>query len=307
MGRSAWWRAARAALALALIALAARQLLRGWREASAAPIDWQLRPVPLVASALVVWAMYALLIVTWRRLVATWDRTLPLGTAARIWLVSSLGKYVPGKVWAIAGMALMAQRAGVAPWAATAAAVLNQVLAVGAGVVAVSLTARPLVERAWPGAGPALWALLAASVAGLAVVASPAAQRRLFALARLDRAPAPAAGGALALGAAANLAAWTGYGVALWLLARGTLAHADLPLGVAIGTFAASYLAGFLALLAPAGLGVRESVFILMLEGTLGAPRAAALAVASRLLLTVTEVGAAVPFLPSREPSRVAP
>jgi hypothetical protein len=48
-------------------------------------------------------------------------------------------------------------------------------------------------------------------------------------------------------------------------------------------------------------------VFILMLQGTLGAPTAAALAIASRVLLTFTEIGAAAPFLLfPRERARVA-
>ena len=64
----------------------------------------------------------------------------------------------------------------------------------------------------------------------------------------------------------------------------------------------------FLALLVPGGIGVREGLFILMLQGTIGIGTATALALASRLLLTITEVGAAVPFLASpRGRARVAP
>ena len=88
-----------------------------------------------------------------------------------------------------------------------------------------------------------------------------------------------------------------GYGAALWLLARGLLPSVNLAPGLAIAVFTASYLAGFLALFAPGGLGVREGLFILMLQGPLGIGAATALAVASRVLLTITEFGAAAPFL----------
>jgi hypothetical protein len=72
--------------------------------------------------------------------------------------------------------------------------------------------------------------------------------------------------------------------------------------------FTASYLAGFLALLVPGGFGVREGLFILMLQGSIGIGAATALALASRLLLTITEFGAAVPFLVHpRGTPRVAP
>jgi hypothetical protein len=42
---------------------------------------------------------------------------------------------------------------------------------------------------------------------------------------------------------------------------------------------------------------VREGLFILMLQQPLGVAAATFLALASRLLLTVAELGAAVPFL----------
>ncbi|MBA3259491.1 MAG: flippase-like domain-containing protein, partial [Gemmatimonadales bacterium] len=115
------------------------------------------------------------------------------------------------------------------------------------------------------------------------------------------------AAGPVAFGIGVNLLAWTGYGVALWFLARGLLPGAELGLVSAIAVFTASYLAGFLALIAPGGLGVREGLFILMLQGSLGIGAATALALASRVLLTITEVGAAAPFLAfPREKPRVA-
>ncbi len=74
-----------------------------------------------------------------------------------------------------------------------------------------------------------------------------------------------------------------------------------------MAVFTASYLAGFLALLAPGGLGVREGLFILMLQQPIGIAPATALAIASRLLLTLTEFGAAAPFLLfSRRSTRAA-
>jgi uncharacterized membrane protein YbhN (UPF0104 family) len=101
----------------------------------------------------------------------------------------------------------------------------------------------------------------------------------------------------LAAAFGANLFAWAAYGVALLLLARGLLPEVQLSLAQAIGVFTCSYLVGFVALFAPGGLGPRESVFLLLLSGPIGLKSAAALALASRLLLTTTEVLPAVPLL----------
>ena len=98
-------------------------------------------------------------------------------------------------------------------------------------------------------------------------------------------------------GVLANLLAWCGYGAAFWLLGHGLLELPGLTLGRAITAFAASYIAGLLFLPAPGGIGVRESVVLLMLSGAVGPASASALAVASRILLTLTEFGAAAPFL----------
>jgi uncharacterized membrane protein YbhN (UPF0104 family) len=295
---SRWLRWAQWALALLIIGFATRALVRNWDALRSQPLAWKIDPAWIVLSAACVWLMYALLIVAWRTMLAAWGQPLQAWTAARIWTVSSLGKYLPGKVWAIAGMALMAQQAGVAAWAATGSAVILQVLAIGTGAAVAGLTGVGALESAHPGTRAALVLLIAASVAGIALLLWPPTLRRMLRLAApgSESRPAPAAG-AIILGIVANSVAWIGYGAALWLLARGVLPEAPLDLSRAIAVFTASYLAGFLALLAPGGLGVREGVFILMLQGSLGIGAATGLAVASRLLLTVTELGAAVPFL----------
>jgi glycosyltransferase 2 family protein len=284
-------------LGLAIVGFAVRSLVRNWDELRSQPLDWRIEPGWIILSAIVVWLMYAILIAAWRRMLAAWGRGLDLWSAARIWTVSSLGKYVPGKVWAVAGMAVMAQRAGIGAGPATGSAVILQVLAIGTGVGVVGLTGYGALRAAFPGAVTGLVVLAAASAGAIGLLLWPGLVDRVV------RVVAPEAGtvhppsGAVAFGILANAVAWVGYGAALWLLARGLLPGAGLGVLPAIAVFTASYLAGFLALFAPGGIGVREGVFILMLQGPIGIGAATALAIASRLLLTVTELGAAVPFL----------
>jgi hypothetical protein len=296
--RKPWLRVVQGIVALLIVGLAVRSLVRNWTELRSQPLEWHVAPGWLVLSALLVWTMYALLIAAWRLMLAGWGQQLDGWTAARIWTVSSLGKYLPGKVWAVAGMALMAQREGIAPWAATGSAIVLQVLAIGTGAAVAGLSGRRAIETADPRIAAALGLLIAAAAVGVGLLLWPPLLRRLLRLAAPNteiRGTPPLAG--ILFGVAANAVAWVGYGVALWLLARGLLPDAGLKPGLAIAVFTASYLAGFLALFAPGGIGVREGLFILMLQGPLGIAAATALALASRVLLTVTELGAAVPFL----------
>ena len=294
-------------LGLAIVTFAARSLLRNWDELRAQPLEWSIEPGWIILSAVVVWLMYALLIVAWRRMLTAWGRGLDVWSAARIWTVSSLGKYLPGKVWAVAGMAAMAQRAGVGAGPATGSAVILQVLAIGTGAAVVGLTGSEALRAAYPRAALGLAVLLGTAIVGVGLLLWPRFLSRVLSIAAPAAGPVRFPAGAVVFGIAANLAAWIGYGVALWLLARGLLPRAELGLQPAIAVFTTSYVAGFLALFAPGGIGVREGVFILMLQGPIGIGAATALAVASRLLLTITELGAAVPFLLfPRERPRVA-
>jgi uncharacterized membrane protein YbhN (UPF0104 family) len=290
-------RALRWGAGLLILGFVVLQFRRNWDEMQSQPIAWTFRPLPALASVAVVWAMYVMLIEAWRRMLAGWGQRLAPGPAARIWVLSSLGKYIPGKVWAIAGMALMARDAGVAPWAATASAVLLQALAVGTGAMVSLFFGGALIEAERPGLVLWFWLGGAAAFLGVLALLFPPVTRRLLALARIapDR-EAPGTGPIL-LGVVANLAAWIGYGVSFWLLATAVLPGSVPPIAAGIAAFAASYVAGLVFLLAPGGLLVREGLLFAMLHPSIGAGPAAALAVASRILLTITELGAAVPFL----------
>lgn len=297
MPRRAWG----VVLQLALLAVVgwfvARTFIDRWEEFRAYPLDLQADPGLLVLAALVVWSGYAALIAGWRGVLRGWNETLAPWQAGRIWALSSLGKYLPGKIWAVAGMVVMAQRAGVRPVAAAGSALVMQLLAMGTGAAVVALTGvLALATDGWLRLG--LIAVLVASVAGTLVLLQTGWLNRI--LARLpggvDQVATPTPLSILG-GVAANVLAWGAYGVAVWLLARALIPEVSFPLLTTIGAFAASYIVGFLVLLVPGGLGVREGVFVLMLQGVVGLAPATAIALASRLLFTLTEVGVAVLFL----------
>jgi uncharacterized membrane protein YbhN (UPF0104 family) len=100
-------------------------------------------------------------------------------------------------------------------------------------------------------------------------------------------------GAVLAAGLVTALS-WVGYGVAFWCLAHGLFGTWTLTMARASGVFAVGYIVGLVAVIVPGGLGVREGVFIGILTPVLGSGGAIALSIASRILLTLTEAGAAL-------------
>src|SRR3954470_1061446 len=213
VARPSLWKVLQFAAGAFLVVLAVRSLVLNWQELRAQPLDWRFSPAWLAGSVLLVFAGYAVLIEAWRRVVLSMGEQLPFWTAARIWFLASLGKYVPGKVWAVAGAAVLAQRAGVDPSVAVAGALVLQALGLGSGAVIVALTAREAFQAVGPGLVPLGLAVVALSLAGIFVLASQPLLDRISrilpaSLPRL-RAIAPAMLGAAFL---ANVLAWGAYG-----------------------------------------------------------------------------------------------
>jgi len=283
--------AAQIILGLAVILFVVRYVSRNWNEVQDAHLEWQISIGLLVAALVVVWAVFALQAEAWRRMVAGWGYRVGWFEGSSIWLLSSMAKYVPGKVWALAGMAVMSERRGIPAWAATASAIQLQILSLGTGAVVVALfgggISRPL----------SLAAVVAALLATAVTIWRPLIEwvlRRVAPGADLTHIPrAPV----IIQGALANLAAWIGYGVAFWLFARGTLPDVAPRLGESIGAYTASYVAGVIAPFAPGGLGVREGVLVMALREHTGLAAALALSAVARLGMTVAEVVATIPFL----------
>jgi len=288
MSRKGWLWIVQGAAALVVGLFLARALGRHWAEFRSLELRLEIHPGWLFLSIVSVLLTYALQIASWRRVLHGWGQRLEFGTAARIWCLANLGRYVPGKVWSVAGLVVLAQRAGVAGWAAAASAVAVQALGIGTAVVLVAATT------------PAAASPLRLAAAAVAAAATLGALAWPWAVARLARAfhaatPWRALPPRSALeGATLTLASWATYGTAFWLLARGLgVAGALGPPGAA-GVFALGYILGLAALFAPGGLVVREAAFVALLTPLVGSAGALTLSLASRVQLTLTEAAAAL-------------
>lgn len=271
----------------------ARELGGQWtafrKEAGSLRPDWAL----LLASSAVVLTMYALLIDAWRRLAGAGGVVLRYGRAASIWLVSILGRFLPGRVWQIGAMSALAQREGVSAPIAASAAMLNTLVNIAAAFVVVGISGARVIPRVVPGGERVALVFILLSASGLLLlpVLLPWAFR--FLARRTGRETGIAIGPrALWLAIAANLVAWLLYGLAFHLFTHAVLRRSPGPWTTSVAVFTASYLAGYLAVFVPGGLGVREVTLAAALTGLHMTTRveATVIAVASRLWLTVVEV-----------------
>jgi uncharacterized membrane protein YbhN (UPF0104 family) len=279
-----------------------------WTELRSA--GWQLRPGWLVL-ALGLWTANLFLIGrVWVVLVRGLGSKLDYTEGIRIWMVTNLGRYVPGKVWQLSGLAIYMRQLRQAGGIALVAALTFQVLtlATGAGVGLA-------VVGGWLARGE-LWISLAAvalSGMGLAVALHPDVIRRLgvWLTVRMGESSPPEtvlSRGVLLRGSTILILSWVVYGLGLWCLWRGVGSVGGPDPVLWTGIFAAAYVIGYLALFAPGGIIVREGVLVALLVevAAVSGPTAAGIAIMARLLAVASELAAVgVAWgLPGEKPAR---
>ncbi len=284
--RVAQWTFAVLVVVFASIAISKRWDMIGGRVATL-HVDW----TPLLEASLLVFVAYAVLIETWRRVLAAWDTQLPWWTAARIWFAASLGKYIPGNLWSLAALGIMARETGASPVAAAGSSIIVNVFNLVSGLVLVLIFAARLVPHA------AVFAAVAVVSIGGVLAAPlwlPAIVRLACRITKRDIPLPVIPASTVWLSLAGTAFAWCAYGVAFRLFAIAILGANAVHGGVVlyIAAYTAAYIVGFITLIAPAGIGVREAGIWegLPLLGLTTYGDAVIVAVISRLWLTVLEV-----------------
>ena len=269
-------------------------------------LKWRLEPGLFVLATLLLALSYGLVACLWGLALHRAAGTR-VAAGARIWFLSNLARYVPGNVWSYVGAVELARREGVARRTTLAVMALTQVLSVGVAVLA-GLPVL-LAERARLGRPALLGAVVVAAGAALAALF----RRRLLDLARrrlpgFDPAGLTPSAGTVVLLVVGYAGYWavTGLAFAALVASLYPLAPGDVP--VVVAAYAAAYAAGFLALLTPAGLGVREGVLVVALAPVLPAGPALVVALLSRVWMMLVELaGAAAAHLVARRAEATHP
>lgn len=277
--------------ALAAAVESVDELLELWDRVAAYP--WRFVSSLLLAAAAASSGALLLTGAAWVRFFRAAGGSIAYGSGTLAWLGTNLGRYVPGKVWQVTGLAVYVRRKGgsgalaVSTSVAVQAVTLLGGLAIAGGILGSSFVGTD---------GPAI--RLAFVVLALGLFLHPGLIRRFTRwLGRwLGETPElEPIGKAEVLRLAAGLtAAWVLHGLAFWLFLLGVVGPDAPTPWTATGIFAAAYLAGYAVFLAPAGLVVREGAMAALLAALtpLGPAVAAAAAIGARLWVTVAEAAA---------------
>lgn len=307
--KAPWVRPLLRLLALVLSVVVVIALVRALRrDGPAAVAAWRAADVdpPWILFALLAGlAGHLIFVAGWRRLLVDCGVGVSFWQAARFFLVSNLGRYLPaGKAWQMSIVAIMAteQNLPAAPVATTS--LFHGLLGVGIGALLLIVTGGAVVGV------PTIW-LAVPGVGVVTLIALPAILRRLPRLrtALLRRVPsldAVSVGTMWALVWTTTLS-WVAWGAALYGLAVGLVPDSTAPFLSYLAAWIGPFLAGLVAFVTPAGLGVRDEIMRTMLTaGGVSAGSAIMLVVVARVGTTILDVVPALVVLAFRRRAKPA-
>jgi len=256
-----------------------------WRQIRG--LHWDARPSLLLLAVVLLVAMFFLDALGWHLVLRALGARANALANIRTWMLSSLGRYMPGAVWGFVGRIAMSTEQGI-PATTAVLALYLETLAMCAGAFTVGLPAAilaadfPLQPRmAVLAVALVLLLLQPRTLALLRYI--PGKIGHVFANAKL---PSAMRVFALYLYYTGFWAAF-GFVFVVFIASLQTVPlQAVLPLG---GSMGLSFALGFVAVFAPGGLGVRESALYFLMLPYLPPSACLLIAIGSRLWIMAGE------------------
>ena len=280
---------ARRILLLAVVGGAGYYLVTRWDEvwATLSKVPWYSAVLSLVAVTLGILSSTA----AWQNIVDDLGKPIGRVRGSQIFLVSQLGKYVPGAVWAYVLQMELGKKVGLA----RARMFVSSLVQVGVGVVAslvVGLLALPVLLDEQPGA---VWLYVVLPFGLIALHPRVMTWGVNLVLRTLRKAPLDHRlhWSTILKTLVFTMLSYTLFGTHLWLLATADGTPKANVLLLCIGAIAIGLTAGLFFFILPSGAGVRDVLVAVALAPAVGPVAGAAFAVASRAMFTVADVGTA--------------
>jgi len=282
------------AIGVAGVAFVIKTLVSKWDEVSNA--FSQVNAINLALSLLLGLAAMTSIGWIWVTMIIARSHNVRHRNAMAWYFTGQLGKYVPGGIWPIVGRAELAVRNGIPRRDAYASTGLSLVTTYAAAVVAIAIGAVST-------SGHRLIAVLIAF--GLVTAYIAFAQPSLRSV--IIRIASRVSSSASSLTDPKRVVRLTVLHVPAWILMSLSTSVTATAFGAHIGIAdmlfitTTSWLAGFVVVGVPGGIGVREAVFTSLAGGIIGTPMAVSLALMSRVVFIAVDLtGALVSSVISR-------
>jgi hypothetical protein len=258
-------RAIAVGITLAIFVWILRPIFKQWREVRGHAYDISALRLALAAGMFAVF-LFVFRVLAWRRILQGLGCNIPVAAATRIWITSELARYLPGAIWQVIGRIYLAKPYGVRGTVTSVSQILELAIFLLANILVGVACMLYFGVKHLEGAAET-WLYVAMCVAPvLLVLLHP----RVFygvinrVARRFGKPDVESRIGAAELFV---LLAWNVFGLLWQSLAIYLILQPALGLKldwwwVLAGAYCLAWTAGFLAVWAPGGIGVRELVFV---------------------------------------------
>lgn len=260
-------------------------------------ITWSVTNVGVaIVSVCLALAAIALAGAVWQVLLKDQGVHRPLARIEAIYLVAQFGKYLPGNVGQFVGRAVLGKNEGIAMPVTVVTMIIEVFWGIGTALGISSLSLFVFVGHrvaAFPpwldGAGLALCFLAVLTAPWIGMMLLKRLLPRLLARLLGGASMKPPGWRAALKVSALSLVSYLCMGLALQIQAHYWFGTTTAPLLEVCGFFALAWLAGYVLPGAPAGIGVRESMMLLLFSPLFGEAAALALGVTLRMTTTLAD------------------
>jgi glycosyltransferase 2 family protein len=273
------------AVVVVVVALAVYKIDGEWKDVHEALVKMGFLACFEALLALLVMQFATLM--QWRALLTGIGSKVSVPTAARIFFIGQLGKYIPGSVWPVLTQMELGARANIPRERAAGASILTMILSVATALLVAAATL-PFAHLSFG------YTWVFAFVPVILICLYPKVLNPLlnllFKLVKRPGLDQPVTLTVLLRALGWSLFAFIANGVQIWILADKLGASGGRIILVAIGGYAFAWCMGFVIIFTPAGAGVRDVLLIVFLTPLIGGSNALAVSLVSRGVNTISDL-----------------
>jgi len=255
-----------------------------------ADLDWGLLAVAWLAYL----GYFLTRSLAWRQIMADLGFRLSLAQSIRVWFLSEFSRYVPGNVWSFFGRVYLAEKAGAAKKVTAASLAIEMIFLVGSTAVFAAIY---LLMIPYQVASAYRWLFLLA-IPAVILLLTPSILKnvinKLLKLMKKEPIEFKFSSGKLIIVLLLFTLAWAFYGFGSYLTMAAVVGVSQVSAVWLISTFIVAWLVGYISIITPMGLGVREGAVVAALSPLISDGLAGLVAIFTRLWLMVSELSVLV-------------
>lgn len=287
-------------LVILLLYFIGKKISEHWVEIVA--YEWNIDYPMLLLSVLLHAITFMAFSKVWCYLISGFGYTVPLKYGFKLAYIGTLGRYLPGKVWSIFGMAYLAKKIGIKEEESISSWIIVIVFSLPTAFLIsfVTLMVYPslMTEQLRESLGYTFYYLSALTLIGsLILIIVPNKAFGIFnvVLKKIGRHEinfkiTPFTALKIYIGYTIS---WLLFGISFYYFLQAITVEPTIPFFAAAGAYVFAYQIGFVAIFSPGGVGIREFAMLTILDPYFGSV-SVGIAVAARLWNIVVELLSAV-------------